>query len=134
MGTFLSELATVTDYINDSRVLLQDLIAPYRYDDPSLLTALNLTLFEARRIRPDLFVLRRRAPGEQEVPQFNQNQGQPVPMEYQFRLGVLHGMTGYALERDQEDNQDIRAQMFLKTFSDILTGTRQIAGAGAQAQ
>ena len=132
MGTFLSELATVTDYVNDSRVLLQDLISPFRYDDPSLLTALNLTLFEARRIRPDLFVLRRRAPGEPEVPQFNQNQGQPVPMEPQFRLGILHGMTGYALERDQEDIQDVRAAMFLKTFSDILTGTRQVAGGQPQ--
>jgi len=134
MGTFLSELATVTDYVNDSRVLLQDLISPFRYDDPSLLTALNLTLFEARRIRPDLFVLRRRAPGEPEVPQFNQNQGQPVPMEPQFRLGILHGMTGYALERDQEDIQDVRAAMFLATFASILTGTRPGSGAGGQPQ
>ncbi len=133
MGAFLAELATVTDYINDARVLLQDLIAPFRYDDPSLLTALNVTLFEARRIRPDLFVLRRRSPGEPEVPQFNQNQGQPVPMEHQFRLGILHGMVGFAFERDQDDIQDTRAAVFLKTFNDMLTGTRP-AIAGGQAQ
>lgn len=119
-----SELETVTDYINDARVLLQDLIQPYRYDDPSLLSAFNVTMFEARRIRPDVFLFRRRRPGDPLVQTFQQNQGQPVFMEEQFRLGILHGLVGFALERDQEDIQDVRAAIFLKTFNDIFTGTR----------
>ena len=49
-------LNTVADYINDARTLLQDMIPEYRYDDPSLLRALNVALLETRRIRPDLFV------------------------------------------------------------------------------
>ena len=51
--TFNTTLDTVQDYITDARVLLQDLISPYRYDDPSLLTALNVALLEARRLRAD---------------------------------------------------------------------------------
>lgn len=133
MSTFSSELTSVTDYINDSRVLLQDLIAPYRYDDASLLVALNVSLMEARRLRADMFVLRRRQPGEPEVPQFNQNANQPVPIEQQFRLAILHGMVGYAFERDQDDVQDARAAAFLRTFQDMLVGTRTaVAGGGGQ--
>ena len=36
-------LDTVEDYITDARTLLLDTIAPYRYDDASLLVALNVT-------------------------------------------------------------------------------------------
>ncbi len=119
-----SELETITDYINDARVMLQDLIQPYRYDDASLLTAFNVTMFEARRIRPDVFLFRRRSPGVPLVQTFQLNQSQPVFIEEQFRLGLLHGLVGFAMERDQEDIQDVRAAIFLKTFNDIFTGTR----------
>ena len=40
-------LQTVGVYITNARTLLQDTIPPYRYDDLSLLRALNLTLLEA---------------------------------------------------------------------------------------
>ncbi len=54
----MSALDTVTDYISDARTLLQDTISPYRYDDPSMLVAFNVTLLEVRRVRADLFVFR----------------------------------------------------------------------------
>lgn len=111
-----SALATVTDYVNDARVLLQDRISPYRYDDDSLVTALNLTLAEGRRLRADLFLCG--------VPFFSKNDGTDVPIEIPFRLAFLHGLVGYALERDQEDTQDARAGAFLKIFNDILLGVR----------
>lgn len=129
-----SELNTITDYINDARVLLQDLIQPYRYDDPSLLSAFNVTMYEARRIRPDVFLFRPRRPGDPAVQTFQQNQGQPVFLEEQFRLGILHGLVGFALERDQEDIQDVRAAIFLKTFNDIFTGTRPAIAQAAPTQ
>lgn len=115
-------LDTITDYITDARTLLQDEIQPYRYDDASLVTALNVTLLEGRRLRADLFVFCRENGGM--VPHFASNSGQPVPMEPPFRLAFLHGMVGHALERDQEDIQDARAATYLKIFNDILLGVR----------
>lgn len=127
-----SALQTVTDYINDARTLLQDTIAPYRYDDPSLLIALNVTLLEGRRVRPDLFVYSSLVTGQKSVQSFDTNDGQTVFIEEQFRLAFLHGLCGHALTRDQEDIQDERAGAFLKTMSDILLGVRPSTMANAQ--
>lgn len=113
-------LDTVEDYLSDARVLLLDQVSPYRYDDPSLLTALNVTLLEARRLRADLFVFNDRSGGS--VPHYSSNDNSKVPIEEQFRLGILHGLVGHALERDQEDVQDARAVAFLNIMSSVLTG------------
>src|ERR1035437_10271555 len=110
---------TVTDYIEDARTLLLDTVAPYRYDDPSLLVAFNAALLEGRRLRPDLFVY---PPKGRRVPSFDTNSDQPVCIEEQFRLAFVNGLVGHALARDQEDVQDGRATAFLKMFSDILIG------------
>jgi hypothetical protein len=125
-------LNTITDYIDDGRTLLQDTIAPYRYDDPSLVTAMNVTLLEGRRLRPDLFIYRRCRPGESVVQTIQANDGTVIEMEEQFRLAFLHGMCAHALERDQEDIQDERAAAFMKIFNNILVGSPPATpGAGA---
>lgn len=115
-----STLDTVEDYLADARVLLLDQVSPYRYDDASLLTALNVTLLEARRLRADLFVFNDRRGGK--VPSYTEVDNTTVPIEEQFRLGILHGLVGHALERDQEDVQDARAVAFLNIMSSVLTG------------
>lgn len=122
-----SALKTVTDYISDARVLLQDKIAPYRYDDESLLTALNLALLEGRRLRADLFIYCHSG-----VQSFTTNANQEVFIEEQFRQAFLHGLVAHALERDQEDIQDQRAGVFMKIFNDILLGVRPSAVPPAQ--
>lgn len=114
-----SAYATVTDYLDDARVLLLDEIAPYRYDDTSLLVALNVTLLETRRLRADLFVYTTK---DGAVPHFTTNAAQEVPIEAPFRLAIVHGLVAHALERDQEDIQDARAVGFLRIFNQILTG------------
>lgn len=114
-------LETIDDYIEDGRVLLQDTIAPYRYTDASLVTAMNVTLLEGRRIRPDLFVYHRWPDGRQ-VQSLQGKDGTVVEMEDQFRLAFLHGMVAHALERDQEDVQDERATTFMGIFNGILLG------------
>jgi len=123
-GNFSDEdqptLNTVADYIADVRVLLQDTIQPYRYDDPSLLTAFNLTLLEARRIKADLFVYNYRVLGQTQA--FTAVDDTYVAIEPQFRLAIEHGICGHALERDQEDVQDIRATAFLQLFNSGLIG------------
>src|SRR5882672_10321502 len=116
-----SALETIDDYIDDGRVLLQDTIAPYRYDDASLVTSMNVTLLEGRRIRPDLFVYHRWPDGKS-VQSFQAKDGTVLEMEEQFRLAFLHGMVAHALERDQEDVQDERATTFMGIFNGILLG------------
>ena len=117
-----SALETIDDYVADARTILQDTIAPYRYDDASLVTAMNVTMLAGRHLRPDLFLFRRRPHGEPPVQFFIGKDGTKVDIEEQFRLAFLHGMMGYALERDQEDIQDARAAAFIEMFSTTLIG------------
>jgi hypothetical protein len=113
-------LNTVADYMADARTLLQDIIQPYRYDDPSLITALNITLLEARRLRPDLFVFNLETKGQTQS--FTEVDETYVAMEPQFRLAILHGLCAHALERDQEDVQDVRASSLMAQFNAGLVG------------
>lgn len=124
MTTPNTTLDTVADYIADARTLLLDTIEPYRYDDDSLLVALNVALLEGRRLRADLFVFNDRKGGQ--VPAYTAVDSTSVPIEAQFRLAFLHGLAGHALERDQEDVQDKRAVSFLNIMSNILIGKNMI--------
>ncbi len=119
----MSALETVADYISDARTLLQDTIAPYRYDDASMLVAFNVTLLEVRRVRADLFVFRH----HERVPAFEFVDTTEVEMEHPFRLALVYGTCAHAMARDQEDVQDARATGFLRIFYDMLLGIR-VAG------
>ncbi len=116
----MSALDTVADYILDARTLLQDTIAPYRYDDVSMLTALNVTLLEARRVRADLFVFH----NHDSVPFFDTVNTRPVRMEHPFRLALVYGTCAHALARDQEDVQDQRSANFMRVFYEMMLGVR----------
>jgi hypothetical protein len=113
-------LNLVSDYVSASRTLLQDLTPPFRYDDPSLLTALNLTLLEARRIRSDLFVYNHKYNGQAQA--FTANDATYVDIEPQFRLGILYGMVAHAYMRDQEDYTDDKATSFWAFFDAVMMG------------
>lgn len=119
---------TVADCIADARVLLQDVIPPYRYDDPSLLTALNVSMLEAARLRADLFVFNTRYKGQ--VPSFQAVDDTYVELEPVFRTAIVNGLCGHALTRDQEDYQDARATAFLNMFSMALDGRQLYVVAG----
>lgn len=115
-----SALDTVADYISDGRTLLQDTLQPYRYDDPSLLVALNTILLEARRIRPDLFVYKH----HEKVPYFTNVDSSEVEIEQPFRLSLVYGLCAHALARDQEDVQDSRSSKFMGVFYDMMLGLK----------
>lgn len=119
-------LEKIDDYVADARTLLQDTIAPYRYGDDTLVTAMNVTLLEARRLRPDLFVYN--GPLVQSLQGVD---GTIIKLEAQFRLGLLHGLVAHILERDQEDIQDERASTFMGIFNAILIGKSGIPAAKA---
>src|SRR5215469_8704254 len=60
--------STVGAYLFGTRVRLQDLIPPYRYEDMHIVAALNTALSDAQRVRPDFFLdlkyQNRLAPGD----------------------------------------------------------------------
>lgn len=129
-------LKKVSDYIAEARVLLQDTIAPYRYDDASLVRALNFSLLEGRRLRPDLFVYFK-CKDDGDVQYFDPSgdateKGQTVNIEEQFRQAFLNGLVGFALERDQEDIQDARSNQFLSLMRYMLTGVQPATPAPAK--
>jgi len=123
MQTF-SALKTVEDYIGDARVLLQDLIAPYRYTDAQLLVALNLALLEGFRTRPDLFIFDR-CYAKDGIQQFQAVDTTEVRMELPFRAAFVFGTCSHALARDQEDTQDRRSDDFQNVMQSILLGVRR---------
>ena len=113
-------LDSVESYVNEVRTLLLDKRKPYRYKDSEILTALNTSLTEARRLRADLFVYRH----GNHVPWFSAISEEIVPIETQFRLAFVYGIAGHVLERDDEDVQDQRANAFSGMFYDILIGLK----------
>ena len=112
------DLNSVESYVKDARVLLLDTVAPYRYDDTSLIVALTVAMQEGRRLRADLFIHN----GHMRVPQFSAVSGEPVPIEDQFRMAFVFGLCAHALLRDAEDVQDVRANMFMAAFQSMLIG------------
>jgi hypothetical protein len=114
-------LNTVQDYITSARVLLQDTLSTnQRYDDPSLLVAINVALLEARRLRPDLFVYNHRYRGQAQA--FTEIDDTYVDIEPQFRLGILYGLCASAFMRDQEDYSADQASSYWAFFNTVLTG------------
>ena len=111
-------LVSVMDYINDARTILLDTTVPPRYSDDDMLVALNVTLLEARRLRPDLFVFKH----FNRVPAYSAVSGDPVPIEPQFRLPMVYGIVAHAMLRDEEDVPIDRANSFLAKFQSMLTG------------
>lgn len=115
-------LNSVAAIISDVRTLLLDQVQPYRYEDSELLTALNTSLLEARRLRADLFVVRY----GNAVPYYGAVTGEAFCVEPQFRLGFVFGTAAQALLRDDEDVQDSRANTFMGHFREILTGVKPL--------
>jgi hypothetical protein len=110
-------LDTVTQYVTEARVLLQDMTPTYRYADNDLISALNLAIMTARRNRPDLFM------EVTAIPQFAVTDivaGTAFAMDVQYRVAFLFFMVGYAQLRDEEDTQDARAGAFIQKFTQQL--------------
>jgi len=110
-------LDTVTDYVSEARVLLQDRVPTYRYADNELISALNLAIMTARRNRPDLFM------EVTTIPFFvvaDIASGKAFAMDVQYRVAFLFFMVGFAQLRDEEDTQDSRAVAFISKFTQQL--------------
>lgn len=132
---------TVTGYVYVARKALQDLIAPYRYDDDTLIMLLNIGVGEMHRIRADIFLdLKyqrplRKGDTDDGLPQdysttdlamntdgtYNQYGGTmlPIPTKYAGTLDWF--IAGAAQFYDVTDTQDQRAQGFMQKFQTHLT-------------
>lgn len=125
-------LNTVADYASDVRTLVQDQVPSFRYTDLEFLTALNVTLLEARRLRADLFLGQPFASPPQDYTSADetispydasQDTTDMTWIDQQFRLGIVLGIVGHLVMRDQEDVQDARSTAFLNGFSTVLLGS-----------
>lgn len=112
-------LDTVGDFITRARVLLQDEVAPYRYETDELIASLNEAHLEAKRLRPDLYL----RTFEQDLPDYTvegDSVEDTIPPE--FRRAFLYYIVGDAQLRDDEATQDARATIFLNKFvAQLLT-------------
>lgn len=124
-------LSTVKDYVARARELLQDLVAPYRYSDATLMAGLNLAMGEVARVRPDIVVADRYNVGTYEADQtvpFDELvfdsvvPSDTVPVPPQHRMALLFFIVGFAQLHDNEDVEDARAAALLNKFvSQLLT-------------
>ena len=110
-------LETVGDMIANARVLLQDLVEPYRYKTNELVAALNIALADARRIRPDLFIPTFKIPVYTEA-----DTAELVVFPDFYKSSLLFFMVGFAHLRDEEDTADARAASLMGLFTANLTG------------
>lgn len=112
-------LVTVQDFIDRCRQLLLDKVAPFRYSDDSLVSGLNDAILEARRIRPDLLA----AYFNTAIPQYSAAAPTAtVFIDQMYRSAFVYYMCGQAQLRDDENNEDARATIFLNKFtSQLLT-------------
>ena len=108
----LDTVGKITDYV---RVLLQDTIEPYRYPTVDLISALNIGLLDARRLRPDLFLYT-----PTDVPAYSAT-SEVIDIDQQYRMALVYYIVGQAQFRDEEDVQDARAAAFLAKFTQLLT-------------
>jgi hypothetical protein len=118
----VADLATVQNYVDRARVLLQDQGTTERYPDADIVDALNSGISEAARVRPDLFLtyLRTRT-----IPSYSVGSlATAVDIDPIWRSTFLNYIVGYIQIRDDEDTQDARAAAFLNTFVAQLTMMR----------
>jgi hypothetical protein len=112
-------LGTLGGILDQCRTLLMDtdtLGGEYRYSNDSLVTNLNMGLWEMYRIRPDIFLEL-----NFQVPQFvSALPDTPIEIEPQFVPALVYYVVGMAQLRDDEGTQDSRAGGFLQKFTAML--------------
>jgi hypothetical protein len=115
----MAVLDTVANYVTEARAILQDTQVPYRYSDADLKNALGLGVYEARRLRADLFMDH----VDTVVPDITSATADAtnVAIDKMYRLQLVHFMVGHVMKRDEEEASEARAGGFLGAFRTTLT-------------
>jgi len=125
----MAALETVANFVDTARVLLQDRISPYRYETDQLVTALNIALSDARRLRPDLFL------PNFEIPFYPvETLNTKVQFPEFYKSALLYYIVGFAQLRDEEDTSDARAAALMQKFSGTLLGGQALVSGYAVVQ
>ncbi|RLC18911.1 MAG: hypothetical protein DRI24_01710 [Deltaproteobacteria bacterium] len=106
---------TVEQILGGARIILQDLVLPYRNSQDDLLSALNAGLYELKRIRPDAWLTYY----GQELPQYADNAtdlAASIPTNPMFYQSLIYFVAGYAELKDDEYSVDSRASLLLRAF------------------
>lgn len=121
---------TVADYVAEARQMLQDEVGPpFRYDDNSLVTALNAAMYEISRVRPDILVdakyrtrLKRVRLLDDNIPEVFTPGGfsEIVPIPPPYKMAVVFYVSGYPQLRDTQDTTDARAAGFMGMFTKAM--------------
>lgn len=113
----MAALDGVGDYVTKARELLQDqAVGNYRYADAELVSALALSLPEAKLLRPDLFL----TGVLQNFTVSDIAANTAVSFDPMYRMALVYYMCGQAQLRDDEETQDQRAAAFLSMFTSKL--------------
>jgi len=116
-------LDTVQDYLTEVRTLLQDKREPYRYSSDSIVSELNLSMLETRKMRPDLFLKYYRTDFPTFAATTPEELATPVPFELIYRMALVYYICGKCILRDEEENDDARAGKFLAKHARSLLTT-----------
>jgi hypothetical protein len=111
---------TVNDAVVQARKILQDEMEPYRYPTSDLLTYLNNSMYELKRIRPDAWINTLNT----DLPMYSDNAtdlATDLPFNGIFFQPTVMYMAGYAELRDDEYTQDSRAAILMQSFITSLT-------------
>src|SRR5687767_4210388 len=107
-------LETVAQYVSEARILLQDQVVPYRYADIEIVSALNIGMLEAKKLRADLFL------PVFDIPYIDTagtiDTAAKVPMDPMYRSALVYYIVGRMQLRDDEPTTDQRAGAFLQKF------------------
>jgi hypothetical protein len=113
-------LLTYAQLLTQARTLLQDQLQPYRYADSELYFALTEAMADARRVRPDLFLV----VGLDATPTFitAANAAQVFPLAWQYSTAFIDFIVGRAETRDDTYTDNGRATILSQRFIARLTG------------
>ena len=111
----MAALDTVGKIVDYSRILLQDTLEPFRYPTDQLIGILNLSIQDAKRLRPDLFLS-----SPVDLPLYSLA-SDTIAVDPQYRMALVYFVVGQAQLRDEEDTQDTRASVMLIKFAQMLT-------------
>jgi len=115
----MAALETVPDYVKSARGLLLDTVEPYRYPDADFVEGLNFALLQARRLRPDLFLVSAKLT-LRDAPSYSASDTSAVDIDPQYRLALLYYIAGHVQLQDTEDVQDSRAAAFLQKSNNLF--------------
>lgn len=106
---------TVEQIILGARVILQDEVDPFRYTQDELLSHLNNSLYELKRLRPDAWL----SWFGKELPEYTNisaDLASQIPINPIFYQQIIYYVAGYAELRDDEYTVDGRAAVLLQAF------------------